>query len=127
MHWKEHDVRIYSFGAADGRPISQYGSERLTITGIVRVAGGDVQVGCMHLEPGGRVGAHQATPRQLFLVVRGTGWVRGPELEQTPIVADQAAFWEDGEEHESGSETGMVALVIESDTLDPDQFLHLIR
>jgi quercetin dioxygenase-like cupin family protein len=118
-------MRLYSFGAADGRPITHFGSERLTITGIVRVAGGDVQVGCMHLEPGGRVGAHQATTRQLFLVVRGEGWVRGPEPEHTAITADQAAFWETGEEHESGSETGMVALVIEGDTLDPDQFLHL--
>lgn len=117
-------MRIYSFGAAHGHPITQYGSERLSITGIVRVADGDVQVGCMHLEPGGRVGAHPATTRQLFLVVRGAGWVRGPEPERTAIVADQAAFWESGEEHESGSETGMVALVIEGDTLDPDQFLH---
>ena len=71
-------------------------------------------------------GAHQATTRQLFLVTRGAGWVRGPEPERTAIVADQAAFWESGEEHESGSETGMVALVIEGDTLDPDQFLHRV-
>jgi quercetin dioxygenase-like cupin family protein len=119
-------MRIYDFGAADGRPITQFGSERVTITGIVRVAGGDVQVGCMHLSPGGRVGAHQATTHQLLLVVRGEGWVRGPELERTPIMADQAAFWEPGEEHESGSDTGMVALVIEGDTLDPDQFMRRV-
>ena len=120
-------MRIYSFGAAHGHPITRFGSERLSINGIVRVAAGDVQVGCMHLEPGGRVGAHQATTRQLFLVVRGAGWVRGPEPERTAIVADQAAFWESGEEHESGSETGMVALVIEGDRLDPDQFLHQVE
>ena len=78
----------------------------------------------MYLEPGGHVGAHQATTRQLFLVTRGEGWVRGPETERTPIRAGQAAFWETGEDHASGSETGMAALVIESDTLDPNQFLH---
>lgn len=120
-------MRIYSFGAAAGRAITHFGSEHLTITGIVRVASSDVQVGCMRLDPGGRVGAHQATTRQIFLVARGAGWVRGPEPERTPIVADQAAFWEPGEEHEAGSETGMVALVIEGDTLDPDQFLHLVE
>jgi quercetin dioxygenase-like cupin family protein len=120
-------MRLYSFAAANGRSITEFGSERVAITGIVRVTGGDVQLGCMHLEPGGRVGAHQATPRQLFLVVRGEGWVRGPEQERTAIVADQAAFWEDGEEHESGSDTGMVALVIEGDTLDPDRFLRLVQ
>ena len=109
-----------------GHPVTQFSSEELTITGIARVAEGDVQIGCMRLEPGGHVGAHQATTRQLFLVVRGAGWVRGPERERTPISADQAAFWEPGEEHEAGSESGMVALVIEGDTLDPDQFLRLI-
>jgi quercetin dioxygenase-like cupin family protein len=120
-------VRLYSFGATHGRPITEFGSVRVTINGIVYVLEGDVQVGCMRLAPGGRVGAHQATTRQLFLVISGEGWVRGPELERTPIVVDQAAFWEPGEEHESGSETGMVALVIEGDSLNPDQFLHLIR
>lgn len=118
-------MRIYRFGAAQGRPITQFGSERVTINGIVRVLGGDVQVGCMHFAPGGRVGAHQATTRQLFLVMSGEGWVRGPESERTPITADQAAFWEAGEEHESGSETGMVVFVIEGHTLDPDQFLRM--
>lgn len=124
-------MRLYSFGVEAGHPITQFGSERVAITGIARVAHGeargDVQIGCMRLEPGGCVGAHQATTRQLFLVVRGAGWVRGPEAERTPIAADQAAYWEPGEEHESGSESGMVALVIEGDTLDPDQFMRRIE
>ncbi len=120
-------MRLYSFGATHGRPITEFGSVYVTINGIVYVLEGDVQVGCMRLAPGGRVGAHQATTRQLFLVMSGEGWVRGPESERTPIAVGQAAFWEPGEEHESGSETGMVALVIEGDTLDPDQFLHPIR
>ena len=116
-------MRLYRFDTEAGHPITRFGSERVAIIGIARVAEGDVQIGCMRLEPGGRVGAHQATTRQLFLVVRGAGWVRGPEAERTPIVADQAACWEPGEEHESGSESGMVALVIEGDALDPDQFM----
>lgn len=119
-------MRLYSFRAADGRAITEFGSERVAITGILRVSGGDVHIGCMHLEPGGRVGAHRATTPQLFLIVSGEGWVRGPEPERTAISADQAAFWESGEEHESGSDTGMVALVIEGDTLNPDQLLHLV-
>lgn len=119
-------MRLYSFGAEAGHPITQFGSERVTITGIARTAEADVQIGCMRLEPGGCVGAHQAATRQLFLVVRGEGWVRGPEAERTPITAGQAAYWEPGEEHESGSESGMVAFVIEGDTLDPDQFMRRI-
>jgi hypothetical protein len=120
-------MRLYSFGAANGHSITHFGSEHLTITGIVHVTSGDVHIGCMHLGPGGRVGAHQADTPQLFLVVRGEGWVRGPEPERTAIVVDQAAFWEADEEHESGTETGMVALVIEGDTLDLDRLLRLLR
>jgi quercetin dioxygenase-like cupin family protein len=119
-------MRIYRAGAADGHPITQFGSEHVDITGIARILAGEVQIGYMHLEPGGRVGAHEATTRQLFLVVRGEGWVRGPEAEHTAIVVDQAAYWEPGEQHESGSDGGMVALVIEGDALDPDQFLRLL-
>jgi hypothetical protein len=40
---------------------------------------GEVQIGCMHIGAGGIVGYHQATVRQLFLVVTGTGWVRGAD------------------------------------------------
>ncbi|HEX6544511.1 MAG TPA: hypothetical protein VF040_22320 [Ktedonobacterales bacterium] len=119
-------MRIYSFGAADGRAITRFGSEGVMITGIVHVVGDDAHIACMHLSPGGRVGAHEATTRQLFLVVSGEGWVRGPEPERTAITADQAAFWDMGEEHESGTDTGMVAIVIEGDTLDLDRLLRLI-
>jgi hypothetical protein len=35
------------------------------------------------------------------------------------IKAGQAAFWISGEWHESGTEFGMRAIVIESDSLDP--------
>ena len=120
-------MRMYDFGAATGRPITQFGSQRLMITGIARVIGGDVQIACMHLEPGGCVGTHQADTRQLFVVVRGEGWVRGPEPERTAIREDQVAIWETGEEHEAGSETGMVALVIEGEPLDTDTMLRLVN
>jgi quercetin dioxygenase-like cupin family protein len=78
-----------------------------------------VQIGCMHIGAGGIVGYHQATVRQLFLVVAGTGWVRGKDEPRQPIAAGQAAYWEAGEWHESGSQDGMTAIVIEATTLDP--------
>jgi hypothetical protein len=34
-----------------------------------------------------------------------------------------AAFWADGEWHESGSESGMTVIVIEGETLDAAQYL----
>jgi hypothetical protein len=60
---------------------------------------------------------------QLFLVLAGEGWVRGAESDRIQIEPGQAAFWTTGEWHESGSETGMTAVVIESPALDPSQFM----
>lgn len=78
----------------------------------------------MRLGANGTAGYHQATVPQLFLVVLGQGWVTGPTRERVPIAAGQAAFWEKGEWHESGSNSGMTAIVIESEALQPDELLQ---
>lgn len=67
---------------------------------------------------GGVVARHPAVVSQLFVVVRGAGWVSGAEGEREPIEAGTAVVWDAGEEHESGSETGMTALVVEAESLD---------
>ena len=76
----------------------------------------------MHIGPQGRVGYHQAVGPQLFLVMRGSGWVRAESDERTPISAGMAAFWTDGEWNESSS-AGMTVIVIEGETFDPAQYL----
>jgi quercetin dioxygenase-like cupin family protein len=115
-------MRLFRFDAAVGRPIDQFGSTQLMLSPIARTTG-QVQIGCMHIGPVGVVGFHQAGPAQLFLVVEGEGWVRSEDPEPVSIQAGQAAFWESGEWHESGSHTGMTAIVIESETLDPAQYM----
>jgi len=67
---------------------------------------------------GGVVGRHPAGVAQLFVVVRGSGWVSGADGERVTIEAGDAVAWEAGEEHESGSETGMTAVVVEAESLD---------
>ena len=79
--------------------------------------GPDLHVGCMRLPPGGLVGLHQTSGPQLLAIVEGEGWIRGHDAARTPISVGDAVFWEAGEWHETGSEAGMVALVIESPLL----------
>ncbi len=62
----------------------------------------------MHVQPNGVIGLHQVVGLQLFLVVQGEGWVRGTESTRTVIQAGQAVFWENGEWHETGTETGLI-------------------
>jgi hypothetical protein len=138
-------MKLYQFGPEVGRPITHFESNFI-MTPLVRIAadgpdgttseGGaartapdawvarpGVRIGAMHIGPGGVVGFHQATVPQLFVVVAGEGWVRGPEAARTPIHPYQAAFWTAGEWHESGSATGMTALAIEGDGVDPAAFM----
>ena len=115
-------MRLYRFDASSGRPIGQFGSLNLVMSPIQR-GQGHFQLGCMHIGPGGLVGRHRAAGPQLFLVVQGTGWVSGEEGIRVPIATGRAAFWSDGEWHESGSDTGLDAFVLEADTLDPAQFM----
>jgi quercetin dioxygenase-like cupin family protein len=115
-------VKIYRFDREVAHPITRFDSAGVAIGRVGRFEG-MFQVGCFHVEPGGGVGFHAATFSQLFMVVAGEGWVRGAEPERTPIAAGQAAFWDTGEWHESGSEAGMTVVVVESPALDPTRYM----
>jgi quercetin dioxygenase-like cupin family protein len=72
----------------------------------------------IEIEPGGVVGRHPGVVAQLFVIVRGSGWVSGGDGEREAIAAGEAVLWEQGEEHESGSDSGMTALVVEAESID---------
>jgi quercetin dioxygenase-like cupin family protein len=77
----------------------------------------EAHVVVIEIDAGGTVGRHPAATHQLFAVVRGSGWVAGGDARPREIKAGEAVLWAAGEEHESGSEAGMTALVIESDSI----------
>jgi quercetin dioxygenase-like cupin family protein len=111
---------IYRFDKDVGKTIGAYDSTNLIMSRIVTSEDtGSFHIGCMHLGANGNIGYHQATTNQLFLVVQGEGWVRSGNHHKMNIKAGQAVFWISGEWHESGTESGMMAIVIESDSLDP--------
>lgn len=64
------------------------------------------------------MGRHDAVSSQLFVVVQGEGWVSGEKNQKLPIKAGEAAYWEKGESHEAGSQSKMIAIVIEGEYLD---------
>jgi quercetin dioxygenase-like cupin family protein len=96
------------------RPVTAPGS----VGASVRRLAGDAHAVVIEVSPGGVVARHQAVVAQLYVVVRGSGWVSGADGLRMPIGAGDAVLWEAGEEHESGSDEGMTALVVESDSLD---------
>jgi hypothetical protein len=97
--------------------ITRFDSHGATIAGIVRCSG-KARVSLLMLDAGGVLGLHPAASPQVFLVVAGSGWVRGEDGERRPIEEGRAAVWRTGEPHESGTEDGLTAVVVEADSLE---------
>ncbi|MFZ2227482.1 MAG: AraC family ligand binding domain-containing protein [Candidatus Nanopelagicaceae bacterium] len=64
------------------------------------------------------LGRHPTRMWQLFMVIEGFGWVSAEDHVRYPISTGQAVLLHPGEEHDSGSETGMSVLILASST-DP--------
>ena len=107
-------ARTFRFDADLGRHITRFGSDFVQSR---LFHSGDLHVSCMRLQPGGLIGMHPAGTPQLLAVVEGEGWIRGEDGDITPISAGGAVFWTAGEMHETGTDSGLVAIVIETGAL----------
>ena len=57
---------------------------------------------------------------QILAVLEGSGRVSSrPDGELQPIGPGEAVFWLAGEEHETETDTGLTALILEADGLQP--------
>ncbi|AZU60239.1 cupin domain-containing protein [Neobacillus mesonae] len=119
-------MKFFHFGREVRREITAFNSINVGITPIVKKEAPS-SVGCMYLDEESVVGMHPATVPQLFLVIEGEGWVQVEGGEKIKVSKGTAVFWEAGEQHESGSKTGMTAIIIESPSLNPEQFLKSIK
>lgn len=115
-------MKFYRFDAEVRRDIQQFESKNVGITPIQRTDG-PFSVGCLHYSSDSVLGMHPATTPQLLLIVEGEGWVRVLNEEKISVQKGVAVYWSPGEEHESGSEKGMVSIVVEGAQLDPEKYL----
>lgn len=107
-------ARVFGFQPEVGQHVDHFGSDFV----ISRIFHSDrLHVGCMRLGPDGLIGLHPAASPQILAIIEGRGWIRGADEHRTPIAAGEAVFWGKGEMHETGTETGLVALVIEAPDL----------
>lgn len=131
-------MRLFSFEPNRGRPLTSWVDAqgmkhrvdpKTSKVVIAPVFGSEraSRFACFHIGPGGFIPRHPAVGPQLFAVVEGTGWVSGGDGRRIPIRAGQAAYWEDGEAHETGTEKGMRAIVVEGDSFDPARYMGEIK
>ena len=77
-----------------------------------------IQAAIFRIAPGGRIRRHPATFPQVLAILEGSGEASGADGVDVPIEAGEAVFWHQGEEHETKSEDGLTALIIEGESLD---------
>lgn len=115
-------MKLYRFDASLARPIEQYGSLGASFVPLMRTTTA-LTIVCIRLDAGGVLGRHPATQNQLFLVVDGTGEVSGEDARSHIIAAGQAAFWIAGEMHETRTQHGLTAIVIEGEAIQPADWM----
>lgn len=118
-------MKKFAFDERIGREITSFGSYRVQFSRIALLSH-PAQISFIQIGAKGVIGYHQATIPQLFMVVAGQGWVRGQTEERYPISSGEAAFWEAGEWHETGTDSGLSAVVLEVEDqgFDPHEFLQ---
>lgn len=107
-------MKIVAFETAHA--ITHFDSRGATISGVARCSG-QVRVSFIELDPGGVLGMHEAATPQLFLVVEGAGRVRSGDADPVPLAQGQGAYWEAGELHETVTDNGLTAIIVEADEM----------
>jgi len=115
-------MKVFRFDPAAGKEIEQFGSVKAIISKILHLES-EAEISSVYIRPNGKIGYHRAMTPQLFLLVQGAGWIRGENDEKLTVQEGQAIFLEQGEWHESGSETGMTAVIIEGINIDPSELM----
>ena len=110
-------MEFYQLNQSKGKKVSQFNSNFI----ISRIAQTkkEAQISCMYLEPNGVIGYHQATVPQLLLVVSGEGYVRNEIEHYVKVEAGMSVYWSKDEWHETKTDTGLMAIVIECEDLMP--------
>src|SRR5699024_5159355 len=118
-----NSMELYKFGKEEGVQVSKFNSD-FVMSRIIQTDK-PTNIGCMHLDENGIVGYHQAIVSQLLLILNGEGYVRGKEEEYYKVQPGDAVFWEKDEWHETKSDKGLTAIVIEGVELNPAEFMTL--
>ncbi|MDX5475668.1 MAG: cupin [Bacillaceae bacterium] len=114
-------MKFYRFDKEIGKQVTHFNSNFI-MSRIVKNEKA-VQIGCMHLEANGIIGFHNAVIPQLLLIVAGEGWVRSDDTPKTRVKTGDAIYWEKGEGHETFTNSGLTAIVIESEEINPSDFM----
>ena len=106
-------MRVLDLSDLPHRPIEAHGSRGFSV-GAFGISA-DAHLVAVSLAPDGVIGRHPAIGRQILVVLTGEAEVAGAEGTVFRLAPGQAAVWEPGELHETRSQGGMTAMIVEGD------------
>lgn len=115
-------MKIFRIESEKGFEIREHGSTNVFLSSVIDVDR-SATIHWMRFDPRGSVGGRYLASPQIFLIVEGEGWVKSNNPEPIPVMVGDGVFWDTGEWHEAGSESGMVVILVESKLPDPASFL----
>jgi mannose-6-phosphate isomerase-like protein (cupin superfamily) len=114
---KVRGMQIVDFAIQDWLQVEEYDIVGTAHAASIASGSGEAHVRVLRLGAGSRVPPHETGFGQLFVPIDGRGWV-SQGSDQVDIGVGQAAYFPRGVIHAKGTETGMVALMIQVDDLD---------
>lgn len=109
-------MQLLKFKKEEANPVLNYDSIYTAYNKIIKTEI-PTNFGFMYVESNGLIGRHEAPVPQLFIVIEGEGWVQGESDEKVELQKGEAVLWEKGESHVCGSQSGLTAIVIQSEKL----------
>ena len=119
-------MRVINFGADVAEPIALFESVASSSVELGR-GSGEVRVYCVHFDANAQIGVHPTGFCQLFLVVQGSGWAVGGDGRRVHLDAGQGVFFELGEIHSKGTESGMIAIMVQAPDLQPSDVVRQVN
>ena len=110
-------MHLLNFNKELAEPISLFNSHG---SSSVALGSGDgsSHVYVLYFEADSEIGPHPTGFSQLFLVVNGSGWVAGADGHRISVASGEGAYFDVGEMHSKGSETGMQVVMIQSEQMN---------
>jgi quercetin dioxygenase-like cupin family protein len=105
-------MQVLSKLECDFETIADYSSRDASSTRLVD-GSGEAHAYMLQFDAGGMIGRHEAGFGQLLIVLTGTGWVSGADGNRAEVDAGDVVYFERGEQHAKGSDTGMKALMVQ--------------
>jgi hypothetical protein len=119
-------MKIYRFDTEAGKEDEPFGSVKAIIARVLQLDN-KAEVNAVYINPGEHLSVQQAMSQQIFLIVNGEGWVKSEPSEKKTVQQGQAVFWGESELPESGTDSGMTAVIIGNIDIDPVKLMPLLQ